>query len=497
MSTLLFTGQTDVGRHRRENQDSFISKSLWSEETALLVAIDGVGGYTGGERAAVLARESIERYMHTPTGDTLTMLREAVVYANNQIVEESRQNPRLAQMCCVLTAAVADVQARKVVYVHVGDTRMYRFRAGQLEKITRDHSLVGVREDAHQLTEAEAMNHPRRNEVLRTVGTEMHRVDDPEFLESGEIDFLPGDHLLLCSDGLTDMLPRVSLTAVLSQPTSLEEQITELIRQANEQGGHDNITVVLARNNAKADTKTKGRKAAPINDQSAPVEPPAPLLSQTRSASDGPDRPEMKAFPKKNWGLWAGLVALAGIIGGLFWYQSREAGEAAPADTNQTTDTAASRSDRPVPEPALADSGATDTSISLNALLRQAWQSPDHQLVWPTDTLRLSEPLLLTDSLRAVVGANPSRPVVVVAADTLRDEPAFRIVEIKNARLENLVFSRYRTAIETDNADELQLRNVVFSGVGLPIRAAIRRDTFRNATVRIMIQNQTDLPRKP
>ena len=250
MASLRIAGQTDVGRARRDNQDTFISQPLWSAHDALLVVIDGVGGYAGGAQAAELARESIVQYMATPTGDTLTMLREAVIFANNQIARQRHQDPALGRMCCVLTAAVADTEAGKLLYVHVGDTRLYRLRQHELEKLTHDHSLVGVREDANQLTEREAMRHPRRNEILREVGSVMHRVDDPDFLESGESDFGPGDTLLLCSDGLTDMLTRAAITSVMTQPISLEAQITELLRQANEQGGNDNITIVLAQNRA-------------------------------------------------------------------------------------------------------------------------------------------------------------------------------------------------------------------------------------------------------
>ena len=246
MTLLRIAGQTDVGRNRQENQDTFISAPLWSATDALLVVIDGVGGYAGGAQAAALAKAAIEQYMATPNGDTLTMLREAVVHANNQIVRQREQNPALTRMCCVLTAAVADVQTNKLLYVHVGDTRLYRFRQQQLEKLTHDHSLVGVREDANQLTEQEAMRHPRRNEILRDVGSAPHRVDDADFLESGETDFVPGDVLLLCSDGLTDMLTREQVMDVLTRQIAVEEQVAELIRLANEYGGQDNITVVLA-----------------------------------------------------------------------------------------------------------------------------------------------------------------------------------------------------------------------------------------------------------
>lgn len=287
MTSLRIAGQTDVGQHRQDNQDTFVSTVLWSAHDALLVVIDGVGGYAGGAEAAALAKESIVQYMAAPTGDTLTMLREAVVFANNQIVRQRQQDPALARMCCVLTAAVADTRSGRLLFVHVGDTRLYRFRQGQLDKLTHDHSLVGVREDAGQLTEREAMCHPRRNEILRDVGSVMHRIDDPDFLESGETDLLPGDSLLLCSDGLTDMLTRAQLTDVLTRPLTEDEQIAELIRQANEQGGQDNITVVVAHYPALADVAMPAPPASPVAVSepiraSVPMAVPAPELAPAR-----------------------------------------------------------------------------------------------------------------------------------------------------------------------------------------------------------------------
>ncbi|MEZ0538915.1 PP2C family protein-serine/threonine phosphatase [Fibrella arboris] len=276
-STVYITGQTDVGRSRRDNQDTFISQSLWSAHDALLVVIDGVGGYAGGAEAAALAKESISQYMATPTGDTLTMLREAVIHANNQIAKHRQQDPARGRMCCVLTAAVVDTSTNKLLYVHVGDTRLYRFRQ-RLEKLTHDHSLVGVREDANQLTEREAMRHPRRNEILRDIGSAIHRVDDPDFLESNETDFLPGDVLLLCSDGLTDMLTRAEITQVLAQGRPADEQIAELIRLANDQGGLDNITIVMARHLGA--TASPGNVPVPRGRTSDP--PPALLATAPR-----------------------------------------------------------------------------------------------------------------------------------------------------------------------------------------------------------------------
>jgi hypothetical protein len=171
-----------------------------------------------------------------------------VVFANNQIAEERRNNQQYAEMCCVITAAVADANMQTLYFVHVGDTRLYRYRNGTLEKLTRDHSLVGLREDAGDLTEEEAMNHPQRNVILREAGSVLHRIDDPEFLDYGESSFLPGDYCLVCSDGLTDMITKNEIISRLQKKTSAQVIVRELIDAANEKGGKDNITVVLAKN---------------------------------------------------------------------------------------------------------------------------------------------------------------------------------------------------------------------------------------------------------
>ena len=329
MTSLHIAGQTDVGRHRKDNQDTFVSQPLWSASDALLVVIDGVGGYAGGAQAAALAQESIVQYMAAPTGNTLSMLREAVVHANNQIIRQKKQEPALAHMCCVLTAVVVDANARRLQYVHVGDTRLYRFRAQQLEKLTRDHSLVGVREDANQLTEYEAMNHPRRNEILRDVGSVTHRVDDADFLESGETDFLPGDVLVLCSDGLTDMLTRAELTDVLTRPMPVDEQITELIRQANEQGGHDNITVVLAHYPVSTDASV-AESQPPAS--SASVRKPTPAHELMPALTPVTEQPESRPeLPQTRSPVRTLLLLLsAGVLAGVLWWQY-EPSETIPA----------------------------------------------------------------------------------------------------------------------------------------------------------------------
>ncbi|QJW90329.1 SpoIIE family protein phosphatase [Spirosoma taeanense] len=486
MTSMLIAGQTDVGQRRRDNQDTFISKSLWTEHSALLVVIDGVGGYAGGEQAAAIARSSIERYMTTPTGDTLTMLREAVVHANNQIAEQRQQDPKLAQMCCVLTAAVADTETRRVLFVHVGDTRLYRFRPDEtqgdpLKKLTRDHSLVGVREDANQLTEAEAMRHPRRNEILREVGSAIRRIDDPEFLESGETDFLPGDTLLLCSDGLTDMLTRAQLLAVLTQSIPVEEQITELIRQANEQGGHDNITVVLARNNTESDPVISTKAAS----KPAKATPPTPVASNDPGTALLASKPSVPA-PKGRAGIWAGVLSLVIVIAALLWYQNQEP----ERSVIQPDSLAAPQPAAAVPVP---DNGQEQL---LDSLLRQAYESAGHELTWPTDTLRLTRSLVMHDSLRALVGSNDQKPVVIVAADTTQPDAAFRVAGTQTMRLENVQITGFETGIETGASEQLELRNVFFTDVEAPIQVVIRQDTFRNASIQLNVIHKPDSSRK-
>ena len=129
--------------------------------------------------------------------------------------------------------------------VHVGDTRLYQFYGNALLKISHDHSLIGYREEIGNLTEEEAMIHPDRNLINRLVGDAFHQVDDKNFIEAATFPLLPNSTLLLCSDGLCDMITSSEMSSVLKQRISLNDKAKELIRLANDKGGEDNITVVL------------------------------------------------------------------------------------------------------------------------------------------------------------------------------------------------------------------------------------------------------------
>lgn len=478
MNTLLIAGQTDVGQRRTDNQDTFICTPVWSDGAALLAAIDGVGGYAGGDRAAAIAKESIEKYMVTPNGDPLSMLREAVVFANNQINNARQADRKLAQMCCVLTTALVDVSLSKLYYVHVGDTRLYRFRQGSLEKITRDHSMVGIREDAKELTEDEAMSHPRRNEILREVGSTEHRVDDADFLESGEADFLPGDLLLLCSDGLTDMITQRKIVSVLNQSISLDKQTTELIKLANRQGGKDNITVVLARNNTPV---TAAVAATTPAAEPVPVVQPTPAPAAVTTAP-----PQPKPAKRSMAGLYTLFVLIAlGLAGAIVWYQFQSADNVLVV-TDSTATAASAMTDSLEMAPADA---------RLDSLLQAAYRSADHRLVLPADTLRLLKPLVLSDSLQTIVG--DSRLTVIMPADSARTPVALRVSRRGLVNLENLVVRGFKTGIESTGEGKLYLTRVYFKNVDLPMSTAIRQDSSRNTMITVSVQNLPVSPQTP
>jgi PPM family protein phosphatase len=146
-------------------------------------------------------------------------------------------------MACVLT--VAATHGDRAIIGHVGDTRLYKLHDGGIRKVTRDHSPVGELEDANALNEEDAMRHPRRNEVYRDVGSDRHDGDDADFIELQEIAFEADAALLLCSDGLTDLVPLRSITDIIRRNAGqVHEVVRALIDAANDAGGRDNVTVV-------------------------------------------------------------------------------------------------------------------------------------------------------------------------------------------------------------------------------------------------------------
>ena len=239
VTALVAAGRTDAGVRRRVNEDRFHC----DEARGLFIVIDGVGGQAAGGKAADVALLMLRERLERETGPIRERVREAISIANNEIYRLASTRPEWDGMACVLTVAV--VKDGTATIGHVGDTRLYELRDGGIEKITRDHSPVGEREDARDLSELEAMRHPRRNEVYRDVGSEPHEPADPEFVDLVQIPFDPESALLLCSDGLTDLVDSATISRTVGRLAGNPEAVVRaLIDTANSAGGKDNVTVV-------------------------------------------------------------------------------------------------------------------------------------------------------------------------------------------------------------------------------------------------------------
>src|SRR4051794_27066296 len=224
---------TDVGRQRQGNEDNYL------EQSPLFAVADGMGGARAGEVASKVAVEKLGE-SGPFDGSPEQQLAEVTKQANRQIYEMAQSDSALAGMGTTLTAAL--VTGREVVIGHVGDSRVYRFRDGELERLTQDHSLVEEFVRQGKLTPEEAENHPQRSIITRALGPEPD-VDVETYTHAGR----DGDVYLLCSDGLTGMVPEPRIAEILRESPSLDQAAHKLIDAANENGGKDNITAVLFR----------------------------------------------------------------------------------------------------------------------------------------------------------------------------------------------------------------------------------------------------------
>ena len=244
-------GMTHVGRQRQHNEDSYLVEN----DAHLFLVADGMGGHAAGEIASRIAVDSISEFiLHTKEDDgtwphaydeaykrTTNRLMAAVRLANTRVLEAMRKDARLRGMGTTVVAGLADDTTMSIA--HVGDSRAYMIRDNKLSRITNDHSWVFEQVQAGMLTEAEAEKHPLRNVITRALGGALQVVPD-----ATEIDSHPGDIYLLCSDGLTGMVPEEEILRVVTgSDGDLEKACKQLIDAANERGGLDNITAVLIR----------------------------------------------------------------------------------------------------------------------------------------------------------------------------------------------------------------------------------------------------------
>jgi serine/threonine protein phosphatase PrpC len=284
--------------------------------------IDGVGGHAAGEVAAVTARDVILQRLARPLGSPAERVREAIAIANNEIFRQAEGAPDLRGMTCVITLAL--VADGRVTIGHVGDSRLYKIRPDGIRKLTHDHSPVGEREDARQLSEAEAMRHPRRHEVFRDVGSTYRDKDDEDFVEVIEEPLEQDSALLLCTDGLTDMVPAALIARTVHRYAGDPDQVADaLVASANAAGGKDNVTVVYAEGPDFARAMHSGSNGPAAAGA-------VPLAPQVESAPDDDTRAaDASPAPRPGWlsrlahavlgsrTTWFAVGALAGVVGAL------------------------------------------------------------------------------------------------------------------------------------------------------------------------------------
>jgi serine/threonine protein phosphatase PrpC len=241
LATVSAAGASDPGRQRDSNEDRFYVDAA----QGIFLVVDSVGGEAAGEVAAAIAVETILDRLARQDGPAETRIREAITLANQQILHSAQADTGRKGMACVLTLAV--LEGRQLTIGHVGDSRLYKLTPQGIAKLTHDHSPVGEREDARELTEAQAMQHARRNEVYRDVGSEWREPDAANFIEIVFSDLAEDSAILLCSDGLSDMVTALEINRLVRlHAGDPDAAVRALIAAANDAGGKDNITVILA-----------------------------------------------------------------------------------------------------------------------------------------------------------------------------------------------------------------------------------------------------------
>jgi PPM family protein phosphatase len=227
-------GLSDPGRRRRRNEDSFVV------EPPLFVVADGMGGAQAGEVASRLAASAFREFHEADDLEAAERVTAIVQEANRRIYDRAAEDRSVSGMGTTVTAAL--VEEGGITIGHVGDSRAYRIRGGDLEQLTDDHSLVADLVRGGRLSPEEADAHPQRSVITRALGTD-REVD----VDTIGVDVEADDVFLLCSDGLTSMVPDEEILRIVSGSSSLDDAAAELVQAANRSGGEDNITVVLFR----------------------------------------------------------------------------------------------------------------------------------------------------------------------------------------------------------------------------------------------------------
>jgi PPM family protein phosphatase len=244
-------GLSDTGRVREHNEDTI----AWDANMGLLVLADGMGGYNAGEVASgmattvivtdlqLLLQEKVPYQVDEESGQAIaqTLLREQIAKANTSIYQASQSQPQYAGMGTTLVVAL--FYDNKMTVAHIGDSRLYRQRGDEFRQVTKDHSLLQEQIDSGMITAQQAKQSQNKNLVTRALG-----IDPSVDAEIHDYDTQPGDIYLLCSDGLCDMVSDEDIgMALQTLGANLKLCAQQLVQMANDNGGRDNVSVILIR----------------------------------------------------------------------------------------------------------------------------------------------------------------------------------------------------------------------------------------------------------
>jgi serine/threonine protein phosphatase PrpC len=436
-----YFGLTDTGKVRGNNEDTFVAQPTNGNQYILAGVIDGVGGYNGGEVAAAIAREEVINQLSNLQDEFIPGMITALRQASQKIYQRRHQEKELDSMACVSTLAIADINNNQFYYAHVGDTRLYLLRDGSLVKISKDHSFVGFLEDSGRLSESAAMSHPKRNEINKALGFDTLIETDDEYIETGKSPFLPGDVLLLCSDGLTDMVDKNTMTDILTQSGSLEDKAQKLIAAANNNGGHDNITVVLVQNSkaAQRTEATMPASAAKKKDTVVDSDLKAKPVEVNKATTTQPVNVPVKI--SNSVVVLLSVLCLAFLASTVWFYlKGQESGQAV-----QST----------VPVATAPAKNADEIKLQ-NAIDKATGK----QLVL-ADTA-FNQPIIITDTLKINRDTLYIKGNITIKCDSAYKGPALVIAaNCKSTGLEGLKFEGFTTAIQSANSF-VSLKNVQF-----------------------------------
>lgn len=302
--------ETDIGHVREGNEDTYLVMD------PLFVVADGMGGHRGGEVASRLAVETMEHLFERGEGT----LAELVQEANRAVFERSMLDRAVAGMGTTLTAAL--VEGDTIHLAHVGDSRAYLLRDGTLRQITDDHTLVHRMVQDGELTPAQARTHPHRSILTRSIGVDMLvEVDDLTF------PIHVGDRLLLCSDGLTDMLDDPQIERILQDAPTPRTAVQRLVHEANQAGGVDNITALLIQieeGDPPATTRVREARVGPnaepargtvTTDTEGGGGPPEPTGSAEEELPPPPPRPLARARRPLTWAAITLAILVVAFVG--------------------------------------------------------------------------------------------------------------------------------------------------------------------------------------